>query len=298
MFVMAQTAQDAVRPDTELQRSSPILVDVDLVNMVFAVLDKKGRFVTDLKEDQFTVFEDNELQRITNFSRETDLPLTVALVIDTSGSIRDKLRFEQEAAVEFFLTSLRAGTDKGLIITFDSSVDLLQDYTDDPQRLADAVKKITAGGGTSLYDALYLAVAEKLSGQKGRRVIILITDGDDNSSRVSMTETLEAAQHYDVVIYAISTNRIAGLRTRDMERGDNVLKTFADETGGRVFSPTKIHEMTKGFQSISSELRAQYTLAYRPTNVQRDGAFRRVRIEVSDKRLKPRARPGYYAPRE
>jgi VWFA-related protein len=218
--------------------------------------------------------------------------------VDTSGSIRDKLRFEQEAAIEFFYTTLRRGKDRGLVITFDSGVDLLQDYTDDPEVLANAVRRMRAGGGTALYDALYLAATEKLAGQSGRRVIILISDGDDNSSRISMTETLETAQRNDVAIYTISTNGTTGSRSREQERGDRVLKRFSDETGGRMFSPFKLQELTEDFLNIGEELRAQYTLAYRPTNAERDGTFRRIRINVADRRYQVRARQGYYAPRQ
>ena len=150
---------------------------------------------------------------------ETDLPLTIALLVDTSGSIRDKLKFEQEAAIEFFYSTLHRGKDKGMVISFDSGVDLLQDFTDNPETLADAVRKIRAGGGTSLYDAIYLAVNEKLANQPGRLVIILISDGDDNSSRISLTETLELAQRRNVAIYAISTNSAAYFGSKDQDRG-------------------------------------------------------------------------------
>ena len=151
------------------------------------------------------MFEDNTPQAITNFSSETNLPLTIALLVDTSGSIRDKLRFEQEAAIEFFYSTLRPDTDKASLITFDSGVSCFRTSQDSPEVLADSVRKIRAGGGTALYDAIYLAVSEKLGGEQGRRVLIVISDGDDNSSRVSMTETMEVAQKNDVAVYAIST---------------------------------------------------------------------------------------------
>src|SRR6266704_5578222 len=193
------TAQRPQQQQTQPGQPSPpgdqtISVNVDLVNILYTVADKRGKFVTNLKKEDFRVFEDEKPKAVTNFRSETDLPLTIALLVDTSGSIRDKLRFEQEAAIEFFYSTLRRGKDKALVISFDSGVDLLQDYTDDPEMLSDAVRKIRAGGGTSLYDAVYLAVTEKLAGQTGsRRVLILISDGDDNSSRLSLTETLEAA---------------------------------------------------------------------------------------------------------
>src|SRR5438132_11508237 len=272
-------------------------VNVDLVNILFTVADRKGKFVTNLRKDDFKVFEDERPQTITNFSSETDLPLTIALLVDTSGSIRDKLQFEQRAATEFFYSTLQRGKDKAMVISFDSGVDLIQDFTDDPEKLASAVQKIRAGGGTSLYDAIYLAVTQKLSGQQGRRVVILITDGDDNSSRVSLTETLEASQKNDVTIYSISTNSTAFFVSKEQERGDKTLKKFAEETGGKPFFPLKIQDLASSFLDIHDELRSQYQIGYRPSNGKMDGTFRRIRVEVSDKRFKARARTGYYMPK-
>ena len=272
-------------------------VNVNLVDVLFTVADKKGKFITNLKKENFKVLEDDKPQTITNFSSETDLPLTIALLVDTSGSIRDKLRFEQEAAIEFFYSTLHRGKDKALIISFDSGVDLLQDFTDDPEVLANAVRKIRSGGGTSLYDAVYLAVNQKLAGQTGRLVLILISDGDDNSSRLSMTETLEEAQKKNVALYAISTNTSAFFGSREQERGDKTLKRFSEETGGKPFFPFKVQDLAVSFQDISEELRSQYRLAYTPTNNRADGTFRKIRIDASDKRYNVKARSGYYAPR-
>src|SRR5205085_340855 len=272
-------------------------VNVELVNVPVSVADKKGKYVTNLKKEDFKVFEDDKAQTITNFSSESNLPLSIALLVDTSGSIRDKLRFEQEAAIEFFYSTLQRGKDKALVISFDSGVDLLQDFTDDPEKLADAVRKIRAGGGTSLYDAIYLSVTQKLSGQQGRRVVILITDGDDNSSRVSLTETLEAAQKNDVTIYAISTNSTAFFGSKEQERGDKTLKKFAEETGGKPFFPLKIQDLASSFLDIHDELRSQYQIGYRPSNARMDGSYRKIRVDIADRRYKARARSGYYMPK-
>jgi VWFA-related protein len=272
-------------------------IDVNLVNILFTVADRKGKFITNLKKEDFRVAEDERQQIITNFSSETDLPLTIALLVDTSGSIRDKLRFEQEAAIEFFYSTLQRGKDKALVITFDSGVELLQDFTDNPETLADAVRKIRAGGGTSLYDAIFLAVNEKLAEQPGRLVVILISDGDDNSSRVSLTETLEVAQRRNVAIYSISTNQTAYFGSREQDRGDKTLKRFSDETGGRPFFPKKIEELAVSFKDIGEELRAQYRLAYIPTNTRADGTFRKIKIETTNRDFRVKARTGYYAPR-
>jgi VWFA-related protein len=275
----------------------PLRVNVDLVNVLFTVADKKGKFITNLKKEDFKIYEDERLQSVTNFSNETNLPLTIALLVDTSGSIRDKLRFEQEAATEFFYSTLRKGKDKALVISFDSGVDLLQYFTDDPEKLADAVKKIRAGGGTSIFDAAYLAITEKLSKETGRKLIILISDGDDNSSRISLTEALEAAQKNDVVLYGVSTNTTAYFSSREQEKGDKTMKRMAEETGGRAFFPFKIDDLATNFQEIGEELRSQYTIAYRSGNPIADGSFRKIRIDVANKSLKARSRTGYYAPR-
>jgi Ca-activated chloride channel homolog len=299
-FALAQRGSQQARPAEPAAKATDdqtISVNVDLVNILFTVADKKGKFVTNLRKDDFRVFEDEKTQTITNFSSETDLPLTIALIIDTSGSIRDKLRFEQEAATEFFYSTLQRGKDRALIISFDSGVDLLQDFTDNPEKLSDAVRKIRAGGGTSLYDAIYLAVTQKLAGQPGRRIVILITDGDDNSSRVSLTETLEAAQRNEVTIYAISTNATAYFGSKEQERGDKTLKKFADETGGKPFFPLKIQDLASSFLDIHDELRSQYQIAYLPSNARMDGSFRKIRVDVADKRFKARARSGYYMPK-
>jgi len=286
-------------------RAPDISVTVDRVPVNVTVSDNKGKFVTNLQRQDFRVYEDDRIQTIIDFDAETDLPLTVALLVDTSGSVRDKLRFEQEAAIEFFYSNLKRGKDKALVISFDTGVDLLTadsggpgvDFTDDPEKLANAVRKIRAGGGTSMYDAVYLAAKERLAKEPGRKLIILISDGDDNSSRVSLTEALETAQKSDVAIYAISTNKTADFGSAEQERGDKTLRKMAEETGGRVFFPLKLSELAANFQNIGEELRAQYTLYYSPTNQRADGTFRRIRIDLPNKDLKARARTGYYAPR-
>jgi VWFA-related protein len=293
----AQTPPQAPRPAAPTQQDDTLSVNVNLVDLLYTVADRRGKFITNLKKEDFKVYEDNRIQTITNFTSETDLPLTIALLVDTSGSIRDKLRFEQEAAIEFFYSTIHRGKDKALVISFDSGVDLLQDFSDNPETLADAVRKIRAGGGTSLYDAIYLAVNEKLANQPGRLVIILISDGDDNSSRISLTETLELAQRRNVAIYSISTNSAAYFGSREQDRGDKTLKRFSEETGGRPFFPEKIQELAVSFQEIGEELRSQYRLAYIPSNTKADGTFRKIRIDVANKSYRVKARTGYYAPR-
>jgi len=283
-------------PPPEKPAEQALSVNVDLVNVLFTTTDKKGKFIPDLRREDFKVYEDGKPQPITNFSAETNLPLTIALLVDTSGSVRDRLRFEQDAAIEFFDSTLIQGKDRALVITFDSGIDLIQDYTDDTEKLSKSIRTMRAGGGTSLYDAIYLAAARKLAQQTGRRIMVVISDGDDNSSRVSMTEALETVQRNDVVIYTISTNS-TGMGGEKKGRGDKVLKRFAEETGGRMFSPFKFEDLDSNFRNISEELRLQYALAYRPANLVADGTFRKIRVEPADKRYIVRARNGYYAPR-
>lgn len=274
-----------------------ISIEVNQVDVFFTVTDKRGKFITNLKKEDFRVAEDNRAQVITNFSTETDLPLTIALLVDVSGSIRDKLRFEQEAAIEFFYSTLQRGKDKALVIAFDSAPEVLQDFTDNPETLADAVRKIRAGGGTAVYDAVYLAVERTLAGQGGRKVLILISDGDDNSSRLSLTETLEVAQRNEVTVYTISTNSAAYFGSKEQDRGDKTLKKFAEETGGKPFFPLKIQDLANSFTDIHQELRSQYAIGYRPINARADGTYRKIRIDVTNKDFKARHRPGYYMPK-
>jgi Ca-activated chloride channel family protein len=272
-----------------------ITVNVDLVNIHCTVSNRKGRLIADLKRDSFAVFEDGEPQIITNFSRETEAPLTIVLLIDTSGSVHDKLRFEQDAATKFLYETLRHGRDKAALFTFDHMIELRQDYTDDAALLATAVRKTRAGGGTRLYDALHFVLQQKLTGTEERKVIILITDGEDNSSRRSPEEVIDLAQRNNASIYAISTNALDTQRSGS-DQSDRILEMLASETGGKAFFPPKSDKLVSDFKQIDSELRSQYTIAYTSTNPRRDGTFRRVEIKVKPVSYSVRARSGYYAP--
>ncbi len=273
-----------------------LVVNVDLVNVIFTLTDRKGRFVTNLDQSQLKIFEDNRQQNITNFARETDLPLSIGILIDTSSSIRDKFHFEQEAAIDFLGRTLRTGKDKAFFLSFDSAIEMVQDFTDNPQVLAKAIQEARPGGGTKLYDAIYLVCQEKLRQQSGRKIIILISDGDDNLSIQTLASTMEMAQKSDVVIYAISTNS-EGFSAQASPRNDRILKRLAEETGGRCFFPFKAEDLSVSVQNIGTELRSQYSLAYRSSNPVRDGSFRTIRIEPEHKQLKVKARRGYYAPK-
>ena len=284
--------------DTKEEKTEPapdnLVVHVDLVNVLFTVTDRKGKLVTDLEKQDLKISEDNRPQTITNFTRETDLPLTIAILIDTSTSIRDRFKFEQQAAIDFLYRTLRPKKDKALLITFDSAIELVQDYTDNAEVLAKAIRQVRPGGGTKMLDGIYLACQEKLKAEAGRKILILISDGDDNLSLGTLTGTLEMAQKSDVSIYAISTNS-SGFFGITAPKADKALKRLADETGGRAFFPFKAEDLSESFQDISAELRSQYSVAYRSSNPARDGSFRSVKIETDRKNLRVKARKGYYA---
>src|SRR5262249_3629512 len=208
-------------------------VSVDRVNVLFTVAGRGGKLITDLTKDDFTVFEDGEAQTISNFSRDADLPLNVALLIDTSGSVREKLRFEREAASRFFYSVLRSGRDKALLMTFDTGAEIVQDYTDDPATLQKAIQTLIAGGSTSLYDAVAKASVHEVN-RGGRHVIIVLSDGVDNSSHIDLANALQIAQENDAIIYSISTNRLEGGFSLEPDLGDSHLETLSAETGGRA----------------------------------------------------------------
>ena len=271
---------------------------VDEVNVVFTVTDKRDHFVKDLTQSDFTVIDNSKPANILSFSRQTNLPLRVGLLIDASNSVRDRFKFEQEAAIEFLNQIIRPPYDKAFVIGFDTTPEVTQDFTDDTQALSHGVRMLRAGGGTAMYDAIYYACRDKLmNADKGllatRRTIILLSDGEDNQSRVSREEALEMALRAEVIIYAISTNT-SGVKLR----GDKVLEYFAEQTGGKAFFPFKIEDVANDFTEISDELRSQYAISYKPADFIPDGKYRKIEIQTQNKKYKVRARKGYYAPRQ
>ena len=271
---------------------------VDEVNVVFTVTDKRGHYVKDLTQNDFRVYDDGKpAESIRSFSRETNLPLRVGLLIDASNSVRDRFKFEQEAAIEFLNQIIRATSDKAFVIGFDTTPEVTQDFTDSTEALSHGVRMLRPGGGTAMYDAIYFASRDKLMKDKStgatRRAIILLSDGDDNQSRVSREEAVEMAQRAEVIIYAISTNT-SGLK----QRGDKVLEHFAEETGGKAFFPFKIQDVSNAFSEISDELRSQYGVSYKPADFEPNGKYRKIEILADNKKYKVRARKGYYAPRQ
>jgi VWFA-related protein len=275
-----------------------IKVRVDLVNVLVTVTNKRNRLESGLSKEDFKVFEDNKPQTIRYFSRETDLPLRIGVMVDTSASIRDRLRFEQEAAIDFLETTLRPGKDLAFVEAFDVEPQTVQDYTDDMDKLSAAIRSLMAGGVTTLFDAIYSACQQKMlvfppPEPYLRRVMIVISDGEDNQSEHTREEALAMAQHAEVTLYAVSTSE-PGAQTH----GDKVLKRLAEQTGGRAFFPFKADETAADFREIARELRSQYSLAYVSTNRAHNGTFRNITVEPLQKGLQVRAKVGYFAPSE
>ncbi|MGA8150267.1 MAG: VWA domain-containing protein [Terriglobales bacterium] len=269
---------------------------VNEVNVVFTVTDKHGRYVKDLKKEDFKIIDDSKpAAEIRSFHAEADLPLQVGLLIDASNSIRDRFKFEQLAAIEFLNQTVRRRYDQAFVVGFDVTPEVTQDFTDDTERLAQGVRLLRPGGGTALYDALYFACRDKLmkSDHKGpvRRAIILLSDGDDNQSHVTREEAIEMAQRAEVIVYTISTN-LSGTS----HHGDKVLERIADATGGRSYVPFQITEVSNAFASIQEELRSQYAISYKPADFKTDGRYRTIDILAQVKGLHVRSRRGYYAP--
>ena len=273
-----------------------IILDVTRVNILFAVSDKKGRFVTNLGREDFEVAEGKKTQNILEFTAETNLPLRLGILIDTSNSIRDRFRFIQDAATEFLKSVMRPEMDRAVLVSFDTSAQMISDLTNDVDKLEKGIQDLRPSGGTALYDAIYFSCRDKLivdqPRHKFRRALVILSDGDDNQSRYTREQALEMAQKADVVIYAISTNR-----SGTENDGDKLLKYLAKETGGMAFFPFKVQDLQQSFSNIANELRSQYNLFYRPEPLRADGLYHTVDVKVRNKKdLIVRARRGYYAP--
>jgi Ca-activated chloride channel family protein len=303
-------------PTQNSQPGATITRTVNLVDVLFTVLDRRNKLVPALEKENFKISDDKTPQTIRYFAKQTDLPLRIGLLMDTSNSIRDRLKFEQDAATSFLYSVIRHNKDQAFVMTFDDEPNVLQGFTDDAGRLRDEIIKTRAGGGTAVFDAIYTACDKELShpprppGDQPdvvRRVMIVISDGDDNLSTHTRAEAIEMAQRYSVVIYTISTStqwiqlsqtnpdKLADRKTH-LTEGDKILQDLAEETGGRAFYPYHVDDLDQSFQDIGDELRNQYSIAYIPTNSLLDGRYHRIRIEVPDhKGYQVRARRGYYA---
>jgi len=293
-----------------------ITQSVSLVDVLFTVLNRRNKLVPELDQADFHIFDDNVPQEIRYFSKQTDLPLRIGMLLDTSNSIRDRLKFEQDASINFLYSVLRHGKDEAFVMTFDDEPQILQGFTGDNGLLRDHILKTRAGGGTAIYDAIFTACQRVLShpprpaGDQPdvvRRVMILISDGEDNLSTHTRSEAIEMAQITDVVIYTISTNtewvsttqkdaNTGGALKYHLTDNDKILQNLAEQTGGRAFFPYRVDDLDQSFQDIGDELRNQYSIAYPPTNSILDGRYHKIRIEVPDhKGYQVRARQGYFA---
>jgi VWFA-related protein len=297
----ANAALPEASPSTGTDASDPILTikaRVNEVNVLFIATDRHGKFVRNLNQGDFSILDDHKPpQSIINFRRETDLPLELGLLVDTSGSVHGRFDFEQEAAVSFLQHILRVNFDKAFVMGFGTHSLVTQEFTDNVRLLETGVRSLRNGGGTAMYDAIYKACREKLSKDRGdhpvRRAIVVISDGEDNQSEVSKALAIETAQRAEVIIYAISTDD-SGL----ILRGDKALQQLADATGGRAFFPFKMKDIKNSFAAIEDELRSQYVVSYKPADFDADGRYRSIEITALKKDLQVRARKGYYAPRQ
>ena len=289
------SSSDTGQPDDSI---ITIKKRVDEVNVLFIATDRHGKFVRNLKEKDFAILDDHKPpQSIVNFRRETDLPIELGLLIDTSGSVRGRFDFEQEAAVSFLQNTVRPNFDKAFVVGFNGHSQMMQDFTDNAALLSAAVHRMQDGGGTALYDAIYRACHDHLikdhEDHPSRRSIVVVSDGEDNQSDFSEAQAIEMAQRAEVIIYAISTDD-SGL----ILRGDKVLQRIADATGGRAFFPYKMKDIKNSFAAIEDELRSQYIVSYHPADFEANGHYRPIEITALKKDLQVRSRRGYYAPRQ
>lgn len=292
----APAATDEQKPADD-QSVTKFTTSTNEVNVVFVVTDKHGHRITDLKQNDFQILDDNKPpSEVRSFHAETNLPLQVGLLIDASNSVRDRFKFEQESAIEFLNQTIHPRVDSAFVVGFDVTPEVTQDFTDNTELLAHGVHELRPGGGTALYDALYYACRDKLlkapKGTPVRRAIILLSDGEDNQSHVTREEAIEMAQRAEAVVYTISTN-VSGTKGE----GDKVLDRIADATGGRPFHPFQIRDVANAFAEIQDELRSQYAVSYRPADLKSDGHYRTIEIVANDrKNLRVRSRRGWYAP--
>ena len=271
---------------------------VDEVRLLFTVVDKKGRFIGNLKVDDFQLLDNRRPpEKIDFFQQETDLPLRVALLVDVSGSVTGRFKFEQQSAIEFFKKILRPSIDKAMVIGFDENVYLQQDLTNNVAALKSGVQRLKPNGDTALYDAIVFA-ANKLrsESEKGtRKIIVLISDGENNRSRSIMADAEQAALRSEAPIYSLSTNDI---QTFGYTKGEATLELLSRYTGGELLPAHAKHQVARAFKQVEKALRSQYALAYKPADFAHDGRYRPVKLTARNARLNVECRHGYYAAKE
>jgi VWFA-related protein len=307
-FGQASSApQDNSQDDQSMET---LKVDVNVVQLFFNVKDKKGGLIPNLNKDDFEIYEDGKPQTIKYFKAESDLPLTLGILIDASGSQQHVLQIEKEVGGQFLQEILRP-KDEAFVLSFDVNVDLLQDFTNSVSRLKDALNsaKINTGvggsimmpgpvptnpRGTLLYDAIYLAAHDQLAHEVGRKAMIILTDGEDQGSQLRIKDAIEAAQKSDSIVYVL----LIADRGTWGGFGEGEMKKLSNETGGRVIDVgNKFEKLKAAFDQIAMELRSQYNAGYTPTNKERDGTFRKIEIKAKQKDYKIQSRSGYYAPK-
>jgi len=310
-------ARDGQQQDQQIPESQkPLKVQTELVNLFVTVRDKDHFILANLKQDDFRVYEDGVEQKVAFFSKEVNLPITLAILVDTSGSQEHLLLAEQDTASRFVHQVLRKN-DEAMVMSFDTDVDLLADFTEDPAVLEKAIRRTvinvdasgaggTAGtvpggssGGTAFYDAIYLAAHDKLTSEAGRKAIIALTDAEDNASKLNLKDAAESAQRADAVVHILLLAEPEAYFMAGMGYGGaNAAKRLADDTGGRVIAVRSEKSLEKAFDELTQELRSQYVLGYYPTNTKRDGNFRKIKVDVARPDAKVLTRRGYYAPTE
>ena len=276
--------------------TATIRVQANEVNLVFAVTDKKGHFIPNLKQDSFGLLDDQRPPlRVSRFSLAQNLPLRVGIMLDTSSSIRQRFQFEQDSAVEFFLQVLHSN-DRAFVEGFDIQVEVSQGFTNNIDLLSQGIHKLRPGGGTALFDALYRTCHDQMLTLRDpfavRRALVLVSDGDDNYSRALESDAIKECQRAETIVYAISTNI-----SPSKDKGDETLRQIAEATGGQPFYPIRIEDIAAEFRSIEEELRSQYSLIYTPADFKNDGSFRTIYLQALDPRYHVRAKLGYFAPR-
>jgi VWFA-related protein len=286
-------------PASDAAAAPVIRVGVNEVNLIFTVTDKHGNYIPNLQQSDFALLDDQKAPaKVNSFRQQINLPLRVGIVIDASTSIRTRFQFEQQAASEFLLQVLKSRGDRAFVMGFDVTPTVTQDWTNNLDGLETGINRLRPGGGTALRDSVYTACRDKLldvsRGQEPvRKAMILLSDGEDNQSRVYLDEAVKMCQRAETIIYAISTNW-----TPSRGSGDKVLTQMAEATGGQVFFPPSVEEVTNSFHNIEEELRSQYALTYTPADFKYDGSFRPIYLFANNRRYQVRARKGYFAPKQ
>ena len=293
-----QQAPAAGNNQVQSDVNTPTLnLGVNEVDLIFTVTDKHGHYISNLKQSDFALLDNQKAPaKIDSFHQQINLPLRVGFLIDTSTSIRSRFEFEQQAAINFLLDIVKPKSDRAFVMGFDVTPNVTANWTNNVDSLEQGIKNLSPGGGTALYDSLYTACRYKMMdisrGQEPvRKAIILLSDGDDDQSRVYENEAIKECQRAETIVYSVSTNW-----TPSRGPGDKVMSAVAEQTGGRVFFPPSVQDITSSFREIEEELRSQYALTYTPADFKYDGSFHSIYLYCTDRRYIARTKAGYFAP--